>query len=58
MCSIDLHRVGEIAVDEQRSLVGNGDFGRTIEIGGEPRDIAVELMRIVNDLHGPAAEHV
>src|SRR5262249_57074020 len=55
---INLHRVGEIAVDKQRPLVGNGDFRRAIEVGGKPRDIAVELMCIVNNLHRPAAEHV
>ena len=29
-----------------------------IEIAGEPRDITVELMRVVHDLHRPAAEHI
>ena len=55
---VDLDGVGEIAVDQQRPLVGDDELGRPVEIAGEPRQIAVELRRVVHDLHGAAAEHV
>ena len=34
---IDLDGVGEIAVDQQRPLVGDRKLRRPVEIGGEPR---------------------
>ena len=55
---VDLDGVGEIAVDQQRPLVRHREFRRPVEIGGEPRDIAVELRAVVDDLHGAAAEHI
>ena len=55
---IDLDGVGEVAVDEQRPLFGNREFRRAVEIGGKPRDIAGQMIGIVHDLHGAAAQHV
>ena len=55
---IDLDGVGEIAVDQQRPPVGNRKLRRPVEIGGQPHQIAVDLGRVVHDLHGAAAEHI
>ena len=55
---VDFHGVGEVAVDQQRPLLRHRELGRPVEVRGEPRDIAVELGRLVHDLHGAAAEHI
>ena len=34
---VDLDGVGQIAVDQQRALVGNDELRRPVEIAGEPR---------------------
>ena len=55
---VDLYRVGEIAVDQERPFFRDREFRRPVEIGGQSRDIALELMRVVHDFHGAAAEHI
>ena len=55
---VDFDGVGQIAVDQQRALVGHDELGRPVEIAGEAGEVAVELGDVVHDLHGAAAEHV
>ena len=55
---VDFGGVGQIAVDQQRALFRDDEFGRPVEIGGKPRHVAVELRAVAHDLHGAAAEHV
>ena len=55
---VDFDGVGEIAVDQERAAVGDGKLGRTIEIGGQPHQIAIDLGAVVHDLHAAAAEHI
>ena len=55
---VDLDGVGQVAVDQQRALVGHDELGGLVERGGEPRDVAVDLGAVGDDLHGPAAQHV
>ena len=55
---VDLDRVGQVAVDEQRALVGDDELGRTVERRRQASHVAVDLGAVVHDLHGAAAEHV
>ena len=55
---VDLDGVGQIAVDQQRALVGDDELGRAVERRRKLRDVAVDLGAVVHDLHGAAAEHV
>ena len=55
---VDLDGIGQIAVDQQRALVGDDELGRAVERGGELGDVAVDLGAVVDDLHGASAEHV
>ena len=55
---VDLDGVGQIAVDQQRALVGDDEFGRAVERRRKPRDVAVDLGAVVDDFHAAAAEHV
>ena len=41
---VDLDRVGEVAVDQERALFRHREFGRAVEIGGKPRHVAAELL--------------
>jgi len=55
---VDLDRVRQIAVDEERPLVGHGELGRPVDVGAQPHHVAVEVDGVVHDLHAAAAEHV
>ena len=58
--AVDVHLggVGQIAVDQQRTLRRHHQLGRLVERGGEPRHVAVELRRIAHDLHAAPAQHI
>ena len=55
---VDLDGVGQIAVDQERPLVRHCEFRRPVEGGGETRHVAIELGAVVDDLHGPPAQHI
>ena len=55
---VDLDGVGEIAVDQKRPAIRHRELRRPVEIGGEPHEIAIDLARVMHDLHGAAAEHI
>ena len=55
---VDFGGVGQIAVDQQRAFLRDHQFGRLVERGGQPRDVAVELGAVAHDLHAAAAQHV
>src|SRR5580693_10658137 len=55
---VDFDGVGEITVDQKRAAVGDGKLGRTVEIGRQADEIAVDLGRVVYDFHAAAAEHI
>jgi len=48
----------KIAVDEERPLVGHGELGRPVDVGGQPHHVAVEVDGVVHDSPCAAAEHV
>ena len=55
---VDFGGVRQIAVDQQRALLGDHQFARPVEIAGEPRHVTVELGAVAHDLHGASAQHV
>ena len=55
---VDLDGVGQVAVDQQRPLVGDDELGGLVEGGRQPRHVAVDLGPVGDDLHGPAAQHI
>ena len=55
---VDLDRVGQITINQERPLFRYRDLGGPVDIGIEARDVAIELRAVMHDLHGAAAEHV
>src|ERR1700674_2569921 len=55
---VDLDRVGKIAIDQKRPSFRHGNLGGPVDVSVEPRDVAIKLRAVIDDLHGAAAEHV
>ena len=55
---VDLHRVLEEAVDEHRALGRQAALSPEAALGRELHHRGDQALVVVDDLHGPAAEHV
>src|SRR4029077_14615735 len=55
---VDLHRVLEETVDQHRAFGREPALAPEAAGGGERVHRRVEALHVVDDLHGPAAEHV